>query len=302
MVAFSLSSVQLNLNVMQKLTYPFVVLSMLIGYYVHAQTWQYSAPNTYFSGGYVGIGTGATTTYAPLHINNGGYAAILMGDNNSSGFVLTKEITNGGSFNIWSAPFGTEGSINRFKIDNQGNIGIGLGTTAPAAQFHISSPNSYVSMLLGPNTSDGFLMTREGSGSTSSFNIWSGPLGSGPIRFKITNAGNILIGKYSVTNADYILDVNGNVRANKIVVNTTGADYVFEKRYPLLSLDSLRKYIVENHHLPGIEPASQMQKEGVDVGNNQTMLLKKMEEMTLYILQQQKEIQELKARLERLER
>jgi len=293
---------------MKKLTFPFVLLFMLIGSYVHAQNWQYSPPNTYFSGGYVGIGAGATTPLAPLHISNGsGYAGVLLGGNNSTGFVLTSEMnttetTSHGTFNIWSGPFGA-GTVNRFKIDDRGNVGIGLGAALPQTMLHISTPGSdgYASVLLGTNDANGFLITKEPQANGNSFNIWSGPSGSGPIRFKIAADGNVLIGKYSETNTSYKLDVNGNVRANKIVVNTTGADYVFEKSYPLPSLDSLRKYLEENHHLPGIEPASQMQKEGMDVGNNQTMLLKKMEEMTLYILQQQKEIQELKARLQRLE-
>lgn len=108
-----------------------------------------------------------------------------------------------------------------------------------------------------------------------------------------SSSGNVLIGKSTQTNTAYMLDVNGNIRANKMVVNTTGADFVFESGYRLPSLQSVEQFIKAHHHLPGIAPAQQMQKEGVDVGDNQTKLLQKIEELTLYIIEQQKQIRAL---------
>lgn len=105
-------------------------------------------------------------------------------------------------------------------------------------------------------------------------------------RMRIKYNGNILIGKSTQTNISYKLDVNGDVRANKLVVNTTGADYVFNKDYELPSLDSLKLFIKNNHHLPEIAPAEKMQKAGMDVGGNETKLLQKIEELTLYIIKQ----------------
>lgn len=107
-------------------------------------------------------------------------------------------------------------------------------------------------------------------------------------RFKgiVSVDGNVLVGKTTQANPDYKLDVNGDVRANKVVVNTTGADYVFDSSYSLPKLDTLDKYIRMHRHLPGIPSAGQMQNEGLDVGANQTMLLQKMEELTLYLIRQ----------------
>ena len=105
--------------------------------------------------------------------------------------------------------------------------------------------------------------------------------------------GNVLIGKSTQTNTAYMLDVNGNIRANKVVVNTTGADFVFGSDYHLPSLQTVEQFIKANHHLPGIAPAQQMQKDGVDVGDNQTKLLQKIEELTLYIIEQEKQIRTL---------
>jgi len=120
---------------------------------------------------------------------------------------------------------------------------------------------------------------------------------------RVTQYGSVLIGKSSQVNTSYILDVAGNARANEVVVNTTGADFVFGPSYKLPSLSSLEKYIRYNHHLPEIAPAKQMQAEGLSLGENETKLLQKVEELTLYIIElnkqlkeQQKEIDELKAK------
>jgi len=102
--------------------------------------------------------------------------------------------------------------------------------------------------------------------------------------------GNVLIGKTSQTNTNYKLDVNGNIRANKIVVNTTGADFVFEPDYKLPTLQELEMYILQHRHLPGITPAAKMQQDGVDVGDHQTKLLQKVEELTLYLIELDKKV------------
>jgi hypothetical protein len=62
----------------------------------------------------------------------------------------------------------------------------------------------------------------------------------------------------------------------------------------------VEKYIAANHHLPDVASADQMKAQGLDVGDNQTVLLKKIEELTLYVIQQQKELEEVKAENRRL--
>ena len=112
--------------------------------------------------------------------------------------------------------------------------------------------------------------------------------------------GNAGIGGNPSSN--YKLNVVGNLRANQVVVNTTGADFVFDSTYRLPSLRQVENYIHANHHLPDIAPAAQMQKEGVDLGDNQTLLLKKVEELTLYIIQQDKKMAEMQAQLDALKK
>lgn len=106
---------------------------------------------------------------------------------------------------------------------------------------------------------------------------------------------NLLIGKTTQTNTTYKLDVNGKIRANEIVVNTSGADFVFDDEYKLRPLSDVEKFVKTNKHLPEIPSAAQMQSEGAKIGELQIQLLQKIEELTLYIIEQQKELEKLKA-------
>jgi hypothetical protein len=104
------------------------------------------------------------------------------------------------------------------------------------------------------------------------------------------------------------LAVEGTIGARKVVVTTTNPfpDYVFHSDYALPSLDSVASYIRKNKHLPDLPTADEVRDKGVDLGNNQVLLLKKIEELTLYMIQQkeqleaqQKEIEALKKRQHR---
>ena len=100
----------------------------------------------------------------------------------------------------------------------------------------------------------------------------------------------------------YSLDVNGSIRAKEILVETTGADFVFADDYQLRPLSEVKAFIAENKHLPEIQSAQEMQENGVSVSELQTQLLQKIEELTLYILQQDETIQELRQEVELLKK
>ena len=114
----------------------------------------------------------------------------------------------------------------------------------------------------------------------------------------LTN-GNVGIG---TTSPSYKLDVNGTIRAKEIIVSTTGADFVFADDYQLRPLSEVKAFIQENKHLPEIKSAQEMQENGVSVNELQTQLLQKIEELTLYLIQQEQTIQELRQKLEQLEK
>lgn len=112
----------------------------------------------------------------------------------------------------------------------------------------------------------------------------------------LTN-GNVGIG---TTNPNYKLDVDGTIRANEIIVNTTGADFVFADDYQLRPLSEVKAFIQENKHLPEIQSAKEMQENGIGINELQTQLLQKIEELTLYLIQQEEIIQELRQEVEQL--
>jgi len=84
-------------------------------------------------------------------------------------------------------------------------------------------------------------------------------------------------------------------------VNLNVPDYVFEDDYELMPLQELRSFIDENGHLPGIAPAHEVREEGLDLAGSQMGLLQKVEELTLYTLQQQDQIQQQRERIAYLE-
>lgn len=85
--------------------------------------------------------------------------------------------------------------------------------------------------------------------------------------------------------------INGKLEAKEIKITTTPtADFVFDNDYDLPSLEYIEKYISENKHLPQIASAEEMKKEGVSVGEFQIKLLQKIEELTLYTIDQEKRI------------
>jgi hypothetical protein len=71
-------------------------------------------------------------------------------------------------------------------------------------------------------------------------------------------------------------------------------DYVFNNDYKLKSINDLEEYINDNHHLPNIPSAADVKKDGLDLGDTQARLLEKVEELTLYVIDLQKQIADLK--------
>jgi len=111
--------------------------------------------------------------------------------------------------------------------------------------------------------------------------------------------------------ANYSLAVRGTAVMDRVKVKTYGGwpDFVFEEKYNLLPLPELEQFIKTNKHLPEVASAADVEKEGIDLGDNQKVLLKKVEELTLYLIEQNKklalqgnEINNLKLQLSRLEK
>lgn len=116
-------------------------------------------------------------------------------------------------------------------------------------------------------------------------------------------SGGLLVdGKVGIgtSNPTYKLDVNGILRAKEIIVESGWADFVFKEGYELSSLEDVESFIRANGHLPEIPSAKQVAEQGVSLGESQTKLLQKVEELTLYLIEQNKQIKELKTELSSL--
>lgn len=109
----------------------------------------------------------------------------------------------------------------------------------------------------------------------------------------------VCIGTTSITDGvdNYSLSVNGNVRAKRVKVYTTWADYVFEKDYTLPTLEEVEQHIKEKGHLKDIPSAKEVEANGIELGEMNKLLLQKIEELTLYTIELNKEVQALKTQI-----
>lgn len=193
------------------------------------------------------------------------------------------------------------------KLEVNGNISLtGNGTNGNAAIIGAKT-QGYIILNANSDANNGSSLVLYGSSSayypgcvrfisyqSNGKIVFSNYNGSTwPDQMTVLANGNVLIGKNSQVNALYMLDVNGTIRANEIVVNTTGADFVFSDDYKLLSLKELEESIKENRHLPGIPSADNMQRNGMTLGQTNTLLLQKIEELTLYLIEQNKTIEKM---------
>jgi len=119
-------------------------------------------------------------------------------------------------------------------------------------------------------------------------------------RVSVLGDGSVGIGTKSTHG--YKLAVNGNAIFTKVVVRNYAnwPDYVFKRDYKLPGLDSVERYTRVNQHLPGIISADGVLRQGVDLAENQAMLLQKVEELTLYLIQEHKKVEELTKEVEQL--
>ena len=100
----------------------------------------------------------------------------------------------------------------------------------------------------------------------------------------------------------YELDVIGTIRASEIKVDLNGADFVFEKGYKLMSLSELEIFIKDKKHLPEVGSAKEMKEDGTDLGSLNSRLLQKVEEMTLYMIEQNKKLEQQNKKIMALEK
>jgi hypothetical protein len=281
------------------------------------------------------IGLGTLEPMSKLHLANGDTPTVRLEQNNSIGNTpytwevggnefnfFVNDVTGGGDRPFLIIPGAPESSLH---IAGSGNVG--LGTPNPQGNLHINGQaNADIFNGIGPDLgANGTALNFGYSGSSFGvgsgfFNVRPAPGSVAPnpsLRFAtanvqrmiITNTGRVGVG---TLNPSQLLDVAGNVRANSFIAGSTTLtvpDYVFARDYKLRPLPELAAYITKEQHLPEIPSAKEIQQRGINIGEFQMQILKKVEELTLYTLQQEqvnqeqaRQIKALRAQLAQLRR
>ncbi len=222
-----------------------------------------------------------------------GHFPVIASDNGSP-IIFSQTNQTGVHTNIAGATL-----AERMRIDANGNVGI--GTTTPSAKLNIYNSGSTTNVVIGNSQtgSGGFTSLILGtSADTNGYLFIDGVKSSGSLYGDVILnrwGGNVGIG---TTAPDAKLAVKGTVHAQEVKVDLSvpGPDYVFDSDYKLLSLEEIKTYIDKNKHLPEVPSAKEMEANGVNLGEMNMLLLKKIEELTLHIIDLEKRIKTVESK------
>jgi hypothetical protein len=248
------------------------------GYGIYAAS---SGTGTNNYGGYFSsLGTSTTGNYAVYGtatgaspVNYGVYGSATGATTNWAGYFL-QNVYMGGSVGVGTTTL----SDSKFSVQQ-------TGTTTTTAKFLNTSKGPNISWVHFGTTGDWYLRSSANAGKVV-------------IQDQNANA-TVCIGS-NVAATGYKLSVAGKVICTelKVLLQANWPDYVFAKDYKLMPLNQLEEYISTNNHLPDVPSAKEMdEKNGIEVGEMQTLLVKKLEEANLYILQLNKRVSELESKL-----
>jgi len=214
-------------------------------------------------GGNVGLGTG-TPVRAKLEVNGfvGNTVGLFSRTSNSQGISLVSDWP-GVYFNCYY-----NGGVK--SMANSGYAGI-INTDQNTGDF---------TFAIAPSASTGSDL----------------PVSLSEI-MRITKEGRVGIG---TSNPTYPLSVNGQIQAKEIRVETGWSDYVFDKEYKLRSLNEVENYIHQHHHLPDLPYASEIREHGLPVAEINTKMMAKIEELTLYVIELEKQIRRQERQLAKM--
>lgn len=270
-----------------------------------------SSSSTYAAGPGVGVyGIASSTT--------GGGVGVYGQANGAQGYAVRAQATSssGVNYGIYSSTYSSTGFAGYFtggKNYFEGNLGI--GTISPLGRLHIHDPNSgnptvYITpsaQVSGDSStifmaedyaaSYGMYWLYDGIGNQMELFGKNGATRYGPHLIVNRDNGSIAIGPEFATG--YKLSVNGKIICTEVRVNLVAdwPDYVFKPGYKLMPVRELGVFVDQNGHLPNIPPAAEIGKSGLEMGEMQRRMMEKIEELSLYIIQQQKEIDALKEQL-----
>lgn len=294
-----------NLNINTKHIF-LISLGIIFINEVHAQSLQSVSDN--------GNTTNNTLYIRTFNKENAEYHSLVVGQRPNNDGIASLWLTgSNGNQNGQFAAVTHHSSDNSFRIYNNGEYrmtvsasgDMGIGTDNPIARMHIfNSPQNSNgnTLILGP---------VEGSNLRLGYNTeysWIQSHGEKPLFINelgnnvVINAlgGNVGIGTLTPRER---LAVNGNIRAKEIKVEQLNwPDFVFDNDYSLLSLSEIERFINEKKHLPAVPSAEDIRHDGLSLGKMNAVLLQKVEELTLHLIKKDKEVKELRQRIERIEK
>jgi hypothetical protein len=220
--------------------------------------------------------------------------------------------SNSNTFGIWVSPPQGTYSTPTIGIPSNGNVGI--GTATPADKLHVMgnlrlsagsefyfADNGQIRSL---DDNHRILFRRDENKMElreyGSIIFSAGAVGSQETAKMVVNGdGNVGIG---TTTPAYKLHVAGEMRATRFWTEAgyDWADYVFDPGYHLPSLQEVKAYISKNHHLPEVPSTEDVKKDGINLSDNHVILLKKVEELTLYAIDQNEKLQLIEKKLSEL--
>jgi len=208
-------------------------------------------------------------------------------------------------------------NLERMSISKDGNITIGVKDTTNHTTMRVYSNGGVLlprltsvqrNAIVSGQLQNGLLLYNTDSSLFQYYNgsVWNSVGSGGSGRWLFNGGANTVY-----DSADYVAIGTNDAKGYKLAVKGSGLftrvqvlsaanwpDYVFKKEYRLRKLEDLASYIDKYHHLPEIVSAATVGKEGFDLGANQAAILKKVEELTLYLIEENKQLRSQNSQLE----
>ncbi|WP_298731733.1 hypothetical protein [uncultured Chitinophaga sp.] len=218
------------------------------------------------------------------------YTNTPIADNHVFGKITAIRGGTGASNRKWTVEVNTSSAY----TSNRGSI---ISYNEPASLVTLTyNGESYLAVSIA-NSSTLFNFSFTGYAQSATFLLAKDDVVSNVQNFSTTDIISIQggVGIGTTSTGIHKLAVEGSIGARKIKVNPTGwADFVFDPEYELSALEDVEEYIKANKHLPDVPSAEEVDKDGLDLGEMNKKLLQKVEELTLYMIELKKEINELK--------